>query len=142
VFTIIVAIGFTVGDKIPINGITIIIGLILIFLVGGGVNVVLFIRYWLYTKDKMLIMSKANEVFYFGKNDNPVKYKKSDIVQFSTVRMRNSKHTLSFFALVTIDMANGEELAVPNIMIDHLALENKLSGIPHIEINRLPGVKL
>lgn len=137
-FTVIIGFLFLTKRGVPINALTIAIAFLVFFLLGGGLNLVLFIRYYLYAKNKILIMSKGNEVFYFGNKENPTKYNKADIMQFTTFLVKNSKHTISNFALVTIEFKDGSLIEIPNIIIDHLTLEYKLSGIQKIERNSLP----
>ena len=86
-------------------------------------------------------MSKGNDVFYFGHKGNTTKYNKADIMHFTTSQIKNSKHTISNFALVTIEFNDGGLIEIPNIIIDHSALEYKLSGIKNIEQNTLPSLK-
>ena len=87
-------------------------------------------------------MSKGNEIFYFGDKENPIKYNKTQILRYTTIRIRNSKHTISNFALVIIELKNGGEIRVPNILLDYTLLECKLSGISRIEQNSYPGLKV
>lgn len=129
------------GKKAEINAIAIIVILLVIFALGGGLNLILFFQYYSYSKDKILIISKGNDQFVFGDKISPSIYKKSDIAQFTISRVRNSKHTISSFALVTIELKDGTELKIPNIIVDHSALEYKLTGIPKIESGSYPSFR-
>lgn len=140
--TIIFGFLFLTYQSVPINILTLSTAFLVFFFLGGGLNLVLFFRYYLYAKNKILIMSKGNDVFYFGNKENPIKYNKADIIQFTTFQVKNSKHTISNFALVTIEFNDGSPIEIPNIIIDHSALEYKLSGIKKVEKNTLPSLKV
>lgn len=137
-FTVIVGFLVLAKQNVPINGLTIAIAVYLFFLLGGGLNLIMFFNYYRYAKSKILIMSKGCETFYFGNRENPIKYNKADITQFTISKVRNGKHPLSSFALVSIEFKDGSLIKIPNIIVDHLALEHKLSGIPKIERFRIP----
>ena len=128
--------------NIELTVLSILIIFMLVFLLGGGINLILFFQYYLYAKNKILTMSKGNEIFYFGDKENPIKYNKTQILRYTTIRIRNSKHTISNFALVIIVLKNGGEIRVPNILLDYTLLECKLSGISRIEQNSYPGLKV
>jgi hypothetical protein len=132
---------FTFKSNFHINPIGIFFALLLIMIMGGGVNLILFFNYYSYAKDKVLIMSKGNNTFYFGDKGNPVKYDKTEIIRFVTSKVRNNKSPISGFAVVTIELKNGIDIQIPNLLVDDLALENKLDGIPGVIKNRFPLVK-
>ena len=139
--TIILGLLFLTSQSVSINILTLSIAILFVFFLGGGLNMVLFFRYYLYAKNKILIMSKGNDLFYFGHKENPTKYKKADIMHFTTSQVKNTKHTINAFALVTIEFNNGSLIEIPNIIIHQSALEYKLSGIKKIEENTLPSLK-
>ena len=141
IFTVIVIAFFSFNHAIEISVLSASIVLLLIFFIGGGLNLILFFQYYLYTNGKILIMSKGNEIFYFGNKENPTKYNKTEITQFTISRIRNSKHTLSNFAVVKIELTNGFELEIPNILVDYLALESKLFEIAKIENSSYPSLR-
>ena len=132
--------GLTKGFN-GINLLGIILALILVFLIGGGVHLILFFNYYNYVKDKILIMSRGNDNFYFGKIDNPLKYDKKDILQYTTIRSQGSRNQLNGFAIVEIEFKNGTVLKIPNLLLDYTALENKLFEYPRIEKNKFPYLK-
>ncbi|OIQ92869.1 hypothetical protein GALL_251640 [mine drainage metagenome] len=121
-----------------INTIGIIAILLVIFLIGGGLHLIIFFNYYNYVKDKVLIMSRGNDIFYFGNADNPLKYDKKDILQFTTIRSRGSRNQFSGFAIIKIEFKNGTILKIPNLLVDYTALENKLFEYPKIDKNKLP----
>ncbi len=112
--------------------------LAVIFLIGGGVHLIIFFNYYRYIKDKILIMSKGNEIFYFGNIDTLTKYNKSDILQYYTIRSRGSRNLFSGFAIIKIEFKNGTVIKIPNLLIDYLEMEQKLFECPRVEVNKLP----
>ena len=99
-------------------------GILLIW--GAGMPLRLFFIYYNYVKDKVLVMSKANDTFYFGSVDNMVKYDKKDILKYTILKTVGSRSIYNGFALVRIEFKNGTKLGIPNLLIDHRALEDKL----------------
>ena len=67
-----------------------------VFFIGSAVFLIGFpiltlYNHYKYSKNKILIISKANPIFYFGDLDNPKPYNKNDIVQiFSNNRYRDN----------------------------------------------------
>lgn len=121
-----------------INTIGIIAILLAMFLIGGGLHLIIFFNYYNYVKDKVLIMSRGNDTFYFGNVDNPLKYDKKDILQFTTIRSRGSRNKFSGFAIIKIEFKDGTILKIPNLLVDYTALENKLFEYLKIDKNKLP----
>jgi hypothetical protein len=115
--------------------------LVFMFLVGGGINLIIFFNFYGHVKNKILIMSKGNDVFYYGEIGDPVKYNKSQIIEYRSIMVRNSRNPISGFALIIIELKDGNELMIPNLLVDYLALEQKLSGIPRIDENRTPFIR-
>ena len=83
-------------------------------------------------------MSKGNDIFYFGNIDNPLKYDKKDILEFTTIRSSGSRNQFNGFAIIKIEFKNGTILKIPNILVSATALKNKLTGYPRIDKNKLP----
>jgi hypothetical protein len=111
------------------------------FIAGGGLNLIVFFNFYCYAKDKILIMSKGNDVFYFGDIVNPKEYNKSEIVRFRIIRIQASRNPLNSFAIVAIELKDGTELQIPNLLVDYIAMEQKLSGIPFVEENETPFIR-
>jgi hypothetical protein len=102
-----------------------------IFFLGGGINLILFFNYNRHVKGKLLIMSKGNDIFYFGPEENPTRFDKKEIEMSTRFQARGSKNPTSSFAWVKITFKNGQALAIPNLLIDDSDLMNKLSGFPN-----------
>ncbi len=111
------------------------------FLVGGGLNIILFLNHYFYTKNKILILSKGNNIFWFGNIDNPIKFNKIDILNFTTISYKNRRSPISEFALLKIEMNNGEILKIPSILLDNYSWERKLFNCKKIEKAKFPFVK-
>ena len=125
-------------NSINILGITAL--LLTIFLIGGGLHLIIFFNYYNYIKNKILIMSKGNDLFYFGEIDKPIKYDKKNILQFTTIRSQGSRNQFNGFAIIKIEFKNGMILKIPNLLVDYSALENKLFEYPHIDKNKVPYI--
>lgn len=125
-----------------INIIALIVLLAAMFLIGGGLHLFLFFNYYNYAKDKILIMSKGNDTFYFGNTGNPLRYDKRNILQYTTIRSRGSRNQFSGFAIIEIEFKDGTVLKIPNLLVDYLALEQKLFEYPRVDVNRLPWLRL
>lgn len=117
-----------------------IIILILMFVMGGGVNLLFFFNLYKNAKGKILVMSKGNDIFYFGELDNPVKYSKKDLSEFIITKFSGSRNPYGGFAVSTLKMKDGTVLTVPNILVDHSALADKLFEFKPIFDGGLPLV--
>lgn len=109
--------------------------LVMIFLVGGGLNLIFFFNYYNYAKDKILIMSKGNDNFYFGNADSPVLYNKKDIMEYTVFRP-GGRSQIGGFVIVSIELNNGTVLKIPNILVDYQAMEQKLFEYTKVLDNR------
>jgi hypothetical protein len=114
---------------------------IIIFLLGGGMHLIIFFNFYNNVRDKVLIMSKGNSIFYYGDINDPQRYDKLNIVRFTTVQPTTSRNPLSVFAIVSIEFNNGKQIQIPNLLVDSLKMQEKLTGIPKIELNKIPFIK-
>ncbi|MBS0646949.1 MAG: hypothetical protein JSR97_10230, partial [Verrucomicrobia bacterium] len=48
----------------------------------------------------------------------------------------------SGFAVVEIELKDGAVLKIPNLLVDYLALEQKLFEHPRVDVNRFPWLRL
>lgn len=110
----------------------------MIFILLAALPLRLFFIYYNYVKDKMLIMSKGNDTFYFGSFYDLVKYDKKHIVKCTIVKTMRSKSIYNGYAVVKIEFKNGTMLSIPNLLIDHRALEDKLFQCPKVHENNSP----
>ncbi|PWU04301.1 MAG: hypothetical protein C5B52_01705 [Bacteroidetes bacterium] len=108
---------------------------------GGGLNWIMFYQYYQYCKDKILIMSRGNDSFYFGLIPSPIAYDKKDILQYTIIRPANARHLLRGFSIVEIEFKNGTMIKIPNLVVDVPALERKLFQYPQIQRNKIPFLR-
>jgi hypothetical protein len=124
-----------------INPGVLILVLILMFSIGGGIHLIVFFNYYRYVKDKILIMSKGSDVFYFGNIDNPAAYDKKDILQYTIIRNRGSKNPFNGFAITEIEFKGGTVLKIPNLLVGYPAMEQKLFQYPGVDRNGFPFLR-
>ena len=125
-----------------INSIVLIVFLAAMFLIGGGLHLIRFFNYYNYVKDKILIMSKGNDTFYFGNIENPLRYNKRNILRYTTIRSRGQRNQFGGFAIVEIEFNDGTVLKIPNLLVDYSALEQKLFEYSRIDVNKFPWLRL
>lgn len=107
--------------------------------VGGGINIWMLIPYYRYTKKHILIMSRSNDIFYFGPTDSPLtKYDKKDIDFFKVIKQDYSKSPINSFVIVDIAIGGNKILSIPNSLVNEDVLINKLFQCKRIESNELP----
>lgn len=111
------------------------------FLIGGGLNIVLFLNHYSFAKGKLLILSRGNDNFYFGESENPTRYNKNEVLNYTTIRHHSNRSPISEFAILKIEMTNGDVIKIPSIFLDHYSWERKLYNCRRIERNRFPFLK-
>jgi len=122
----------------------IILSLLVIFVMGGGINLLLIWNYYSYARNKSLIMSRGNDIFYFGEKSAPDKYSKKDIDLVTLIRVRDStsrRTLLDEFSIIKISMKDGRILIIPNIFVDIYAMEYKLYECRKTENKAFPFIK-
>jgi hypothetical protein len=127
------------GKTVSIVGILVL--LLILFMVGGGLNLLLFAGYYRFLRDKILIMSRGNDTFYFGDIAHPVKYDKKDLLRYTTIKSSGPKNPVGGFAIIKMEFKDGTVLQVPNLLVDHYVLERKLFGYNKVEEHRMPFLK-
>ena len=110
----------------PINNIGIIYYIFLMFVIGGGLNLIFLFNYYHSAKGKLLIMSKGNDEFYYGNIYAPIKYNKNEILQYTLVETRSHRSILSLFAFIKIEFKDGKIIIIPNLLVDCNRLSDKL----------------
>lgn len=111
------------------------------FFCGGGINLLVTLNYYLYVKNKLLIMSKGNNLFYYGDKYKLVEYDKQNIVLYTTYQILNSRNPLSGFAVVKVEFKDATSIQIPNILLDEYALQDKLFEYPHKSRNKIRFLK-
>lgn len=136
---VILAIFFGKGFAVNIMGLIVL--LLLIFILGGGSQFLLFFNYYKYVKNKMLILSKGNDSFWFGDKSNPLHYTKKDILNYTTIKTGGSRGLYNGFAIVEITLRDGTLLKIPNLLLDDTMLAQKLFEYPGTEKNEFPYLR-
>lgn len=131
---------FLLKPNREINFIGILVLVMVIFLIGGGLNLILFFNYYKYSKNLVLVMSKGNDRFFFGDKEHLHQYNKADITYVVISKVQSSRHPVSSFVVVTLELTGSPSLDIPNILIDEYELLNKLDGIPRVDKNRFPTI--
>jgi hypothetical protein len=98
------------------------------FVLGGGLNLLLFANYYPYCKGKLLFMSKGHDIFYYGLPDNPESFDKKNITSVTYHQPRGTRNPLVYFSWVNIEFKDARKLVIPNLLIDSSDLINKLAG--------------
>jgi len=106
----------------------------------GGQSLFFFFNYYNYVKDKVLIISKGQDSFYFGGIDNPKKYDKKDILQYRIIGRKGRGE--KWFTIIEIKFKNETVLKIPNLLINYTTLEQKLFEYPRIDVDEFPFLKL
>jgi hypothetical protein len=139
-FTFVMLLVFLLKPSSQINLIGVLVIGFIIFFIGGGLNLVLFFNYYKYAKNLVLVMSKGNDAFLFGEKEQPQQYNKSDIIQVTVSKVNSSRHPVSSFVVLTLELKSSPSLEIPNLLIDEYALLNKLDGIPRVDKNKFPTI--
>jgi hypothetical protein len=124
--------------ELPIPAILVIF--VTCFLIGGGLNLILFANYYHYAKGKMLIISKGHDQFWFGPCDNPEQFTKTEIMQVKRYCSPGTRNPVNAFAWVEIELKNARHLVIPNLLINDLELTGKLSEYPLETVKGFPSI--
>ena len=141
IFSAFIILLFIFKNELPLNYIALNFIFLFMLFMGGGLNLILFFNYYAYCKDKILIMSKGNDQFYYGYKNYPVTYHKKDILQFTTIKSRNHRSPIADFAIIKIEFKDGAVIKIPNLLVNDFSLEHKLFQYRKIEKGRFPFIK-
>jgi hypothetical protein len=104
------------------------------FLILAGLFVSIFINTWLATRNKVMIISRGNPIFYFGDKDSPERFDKKDITSLTSCgpgRSRsNHRHGAIGFVRIDLNTPLPRSLYIPELMVGETDLLSKFSGIP------------
>jgi hypothetical protein len=113
--------------KTPFSNLNVVpfIFLLFVFPLLGGINLMLTINYFVYSKGKSLRLSKGSNIFQYGDIENPQTFNKSDIneiiiKQNTAIRCPWGDFTLSF-----IYMKDGSIIKIPNILLSGNSIQLK-----------------
>ncbi|MBO9595084.1 MAG: hypothetical protein J7599_19420 [Niabella sp.] len=102
---------------------------LIIFLMGGGLNLLLLCRYYFADKNTVIILSKGLQDFYFGNEQQQVRYNKQDVLKIELKRRSNRRSPVSDFAVYKICMKDGTELRFTSLLIPPDALIEKMHRV-------------
>lgn len=111
------------------------------FFWGGGLNLLVFRNYYRFAKDKMLYLTKGDDIFYYGNKLNPTKYNKNDILLVTVYSPGGYRNPLTGFSLIKIDLKNQEMVFIPNIFVSESALKDKLYKCKQVQKGKLKFIK-
>ncbi|MDR3714667.1 MAG: hypothetical protein P4L51_17775 [Puia sp.] len=110
-------------------------GLPVPFVIGGlvplGLLIVsfsLFVNHYKASKDKVLILSKGKDEFFYGEEDSPAKFNKKDILDVTTYGMRQ-RGGYSCLTRVEINFKDGHSIDLSCLMLFHEKLMPKFTGV-------------
>ncbi len=102
-------------------------------LVGGsaflliGFPILFFYNHYKHSKNKLLIVSKGNPIFYYGNIDAPIEYNKNDILQIFINNSRSSSEST-----FKIEFKNGQSIQISLLLLANFYVQVKFSDIPII----------
>lgn len=116
---------------------------LVVFLVGGGLNLLLLYRYYIADKNTVITLSKGLSDFYFGTGQQQVKYNKRDILKIELKRRSNRRSPVSDFAVYKICMTDGTRLPFTSLLISPYLLLEKMHQVPVEAVERFawPALK-
>jgi len=109
-------------------------GLSITFLLGGGLHLILFSNYYPYAKDKLLILSRGNDTFFFGPETAPQQFDKKQIARVTQYNSSGRRNGFSGYEWVSIEFNDGNSIAIPSLLIDSTDLVKKFPGIDQAEV--------
>jgi hypothetical protein len=108
---------------------------------GGGINLLLFLQYYLHTRNRILILSRGNDQFIYGHRSDPVAYQKKQISEISLVHYSNGRSPILGFAVLWIRFQDQRTIQIPTLLLGLVDMQNKFPGIPIKEENALPVMR-
>ena len=120
----------------------IVFALAFMFVLGGGINLLLFLNYLLTTGKKCLVMSKGNDVFYFGNKDAPEQYNKKDIDHVVIIENRNNtRNPIYGFAITRIYFRDCTSISIPSLLVSEDAMRMKLQKCDPVSQHGFPFLR-
>lgn len=86
-------------------------------------------------RGKILIISRGNDIFYYGDENNPEQYDKKDITKVIIVGPNNSRTEYTTFVNLEMGLIT-QGLHIPGMLIPKSQLLNKLPGYPQMTKNK------
>ncbi len=104
-----------------------VIGLLL-FMYIVGFNLFLFLNYYFFSKDLYMRLSAGHDHFLFGRKGHVREYAKDDIEVITLYHNGGQRCPWAFFYVYEIYFKNGDFIQFPSLLINEIALLQKLPG--------------
>lgn len=113
----------------------------LLFLFGGGINLLLFFNYYWFTRNRVLVLSRGNDLFLYGLRSDPVVYDKKQISEISIIHYPNNRSPIVGFAVLWIRFRDQRTIQIPTLLIDQTEIWRKFPGISITYENAFPVMR-
>jgi hypothetical protein len=98
------------------------------------VYTLLLVNHYRFSRKKMLILSRGNDVFYYGSVENPEKFDKKNILEIITHGRRGRGNSYRrILVRVEISLTDGRSVNISSLLIDQILLVGKFPGLPQRE---------
>ena len=115
----------------------------LLFLLYGGINYILLLNYYLYSKNKTLQLSQGSKFFWWGNSNNIKEYNKSDVEKIIIRQNKARRCPWGEFTLTFLYLKTGEIIKIPSTFLCGSKLLYKMPEIPFkIKGSFIPFCKL
>lgn len=91
-------------------------------------NILLMINYYRADRDKVLILSKGQDEFWFGTSEHLTAYLKKDIQEIKVYQNEQNKLWGSY-SLYEITCSNGDVIYFSSILVSDSEVRNKFTGL-------------
>ncbi len=82
------------------------------------------------SRDKVLVMSRGNDIFYYGNANNLEKFNKKDILELINYGGQYRRSRLTCYTKLTLTSTTTPYLYISDLIIKDIDLRSKLPGIP------------
>ncbi|MEP6713799.1 MAG: hypothetical protein ABJA37_15335 [Ferruginibacter sp.] len=115
----------------------------LFFLLYGGINYILLVNYYLYSKNKTLQLSQGSKIFWWGNPNNIKEYNKSDVEKIIIRQNKGKRCPWGEFTLTFLYLKTGEIIKIPSTFLSGGKLLYKMPETPSkIKGSFIPFCKL
>lgn len=121
------------------NGVLAFLFFTVFFVFMSGISIFLFFNYYIFSKNLVLKLSRGNDLFYFGEENNLKKYSKNDIVKvtdFGCHATGSRGPTWFAFHVYQFEMKNGEALKFTSLLISDMRLRYKIADLKIMDAYR------
>lgn len=100
----------------------------ILFILFIGINLYLFLDYYLYSKNLYLRVSKGQDEFYFGGKKQYKEYSKKDINNIVVYKHRSQRVNWAYYAVFEITFKNGDQILFPSLLLRERLFDNKFAN--------------